>query len=70
MGTHDRVDDFGDLGELLRGQGRAPVAFEFGLAVTRGVGVRCRAPFNGVAQCKRQVVPGFVHIGEQCVTAF
>ncbi|MNY03270.1 hypothetical protein D3C86_1358820 [compost metagenome] len=70
VGTHDRVDDFGDLGELLRGQGRAPVAFEFGLAVTRGVGVRGRATFNGIAQREWQVVPGFVHVGEQCVTAF
>jgi len=31
--AHHRVHHFRDLGQLLRGQGRAPVAFEFGFAV-------------------------------------
>ncbi|MOA27321.1 hypothetical protein D3C78_1481900 [compost metagenome] len=70
VGTHDRVNNFGNLGKLLRRQGRAPVAFEFGLAVTRRVGVRRRAAFHRFAQRERQAVPGFVQVGEQGVAAF
>src|SRR5450830_1046099 len=49
MGEHNRVDHFGDLGELLGGLRRAPVAFEFAFAVTRGVGVRGAAAVYGFA---------------------
>ncbi len=70
MGTHHRVDDFLHLRELLGGQGRAPVAFEFGFGVTGGIGVSGTAALDHFAQGFGYRIPGFVHVGEQGVAAF
>eukprot|EP00659_Diplonema_papillatum_P021701 gene21699-biopygen22005 len=67
VGAHNRVYHFRHLSELLGREGRAPIAFEFGFAVACGVGVRGAAAFDRLAQGLGQVVPGFMHVGEQCV---
>lgn len=70
VGADDGMHDFGDLGQLLRRERRAPVAFEFGLAVARRVGVRRRTALHRFAQRFRQPVPGLVHVSEQRIAAF
>ncbi|MNP46184.1 hypothetical protein D3C76_1401630 [compost metagenome] len=70
MGADYRVNDLLYLRQLLGSQGRAPVAFEFGFSVTGGIGVSGTAALDHFAQGVRYSVPGFMHVGEQGVTAF